>query len=184
MGTTRHGDDPADGEPSLLLAAPRTVEVTTAKTIGELEAKLVDLWSRVNAAGDSVGFFGPSTAAEVRDGLAQHLSRRSRLTLRPAGAGHAPASRLRVLGAEQSTAHPPRRVPEAADAPTRCDRPELGRLLVAGMHAAGRGHGIEIGWLLDGLRFDTPTGPQLRDEVEVAIRLDGRPLFPLPSAGA
>lgn len=183
MGTTRHGDDPADGEPSLLLAAPRTVEVTTAKTIGELEAKLVDLWSRVNAAGGSVGFFGPSTAAEVRDGLAPHLSavaagRGSLCVLREPGT-------LRLLGFGFW---------ELSSQPHTRHVAYLKRLMLQ-PDATGRNWGacwwpgctppdLATASRSAGLRFDTPTGPQLRDEVEVAIRLDGRPLFPLPSAGA
>lgn len=183
MGTTRHGDDPADGEPSLLLAAPRTVEVTTAKTIGELEAELVDLWSRVNAAGGSVGLFGPSTAAEVRDGLAPHLSAVPPVEAHSASCGSRARSGFSASGSAELSSQP--HIRHVA---------YLKRLMLQ-PDATGRNWGacwwpgctppdLATASRSAGLRFDTPTGPQLRDEVEVAIRLDGRPLFPLPSAGA
>lgn len=197
-GETRHRDDPAEPEPS---------QVWTAARVGlesdpSLEAPLVEMWHRVNEAGGSVGFYGPSTPEDVRQRLTPHLEAvAAGRTLLGVLRDPADASLLGFGFIEPGSQPMIKHVAflkRVMVEPT-AERRNLGRLLMAGLHALARSEGVEIsrltyrggtelggfyarcgyrevGRVPGALKFATGDGYDIRDDVEMARRLDGHPL--------
>lgn len=194
-GLTQIGtvDDVPGEQPSLLLATPDLLlaDVDAARD------EIVALWHEVNWTGGSVGFMGPAPAgevealyeghaAEVRSGAAALLTLRDRADGALLGCG------FWSWGSRQ-TGHVSM-IKRLMIDPSREGR-NLGRVLLAGLHAYGRSRGVEIakigvrggtgldafyarsgyreiGRLPGGLRF----GDDNRDDIAMAIRLDGQAL--------
>jgi len=201
VGSARHRDDAPGQTPSLLFTAPQVLD-PGPRVLDEVTDELVDLWHRVNEAGGAVGFYGPTTTADVRTRLSSHLAAMAAGStslgmLREAGTDRLLGVAFWEYGTQPMVRHVAvmKRLMVEPDATGR----NLGRLLVAGMHALARGRGVqisrltyrggtslgafygrigyrEIGRLPGGLSFATPTGPDIRDDVEMAQRLDGRSL--------
>ncbi|MBM7798765.1 RimJ/RimL family protein N-acetyltransferase [Microlunatus panaciterrae] len=194
-GTARRLDDLEQGDASLLFEAPRFAQVTDP---GERRAALVALWQRVNAAGGAVGFMGPSTEAEVRDRLDPHLAAVARGEALLGTISRPDDGTLLGFGFWRLSDQPQKAHVawlERLMVEPQANGHNLGRILLAGLHALGRHNGIEIarlnyrggtslgefyarcgytevGRVPGALRF----GTDHRDDVEVATRLDGRPL--------
>lgn len=197
-GETRLPSDPEDVEPSQVW--------TAARVLGEsdpaLEAPLVDLWHRVNETGGSVGFYGPSTPQDVRERLVPHLNAvtegRTLLgVMRDPGDGSLLGFGFIEPGGQPMVRHVAFLKRVMVDPTT--ERRNLGRLLMAGLHALARADGVEIsrltyrggtelgrfyercgyrevGRVPGALKFATGDGHDIRDDVEMARRLDGRAL--------
>lgn len=197
-GETRLPDDPDDVDPSQVWTAARVgLESDPA-----LEAPLVDLWHRVNEAGGSVGFYGPSTSEDVRERLIPHLNAVVEgLTLLGVMRDPADGSLLGFGFIEPGSQPMVRHVAllKRVMVDPTAERRNLGRLLMAGLHALARAEGVEIsrltyrggtelggfyercgyrevGRVPGALKFATDDGYDIRDDVEMACRLDGRPL--------
>lgn len=193
-GETRHAEDLPEWDPSLVYQAPRFEQPSNPL---DLHDELLDLWCRVNAAGGAVGFMGAVSPDLVSARLSPHLEsvvKGSTLlgTLREPATHKLLGFAFLELG-EAQMAHVSwmKRLMTSPDSPRR----NLGRILVAGIHALGRERGIEIsrlsyrggtalgefyarcgyvqvGRVPGALRF----GNDSRDDFEVAMRLDGVPL--------
>lgn len=197
-GETRLVGDPAEVGPSQVWTAPGVVQESDPS----LEAPLVDLWHRVNEAGGSVGFYGRSTAEEVRQRLMPHLHAVSEgRTLLGVMRDPADGSLLGFGFIEPGSQPMVRHVAflkRVMVEPT-AERRNLGRLLMAGLHALARTDAVEIsrltyrggtelglfyercgyrevGRVPGALKFATGDGYDVRDDVEMARRLDGRTL--------
>lgn len=193
-GRTRANPDADAPGPSVLLESP-AFEVITDPT--DAYDELLDLWGRVNAAGGAVGFMGPTTDEQVRPIIERHLESMDR--------GRSWLGALRHPGNHALLGYAfwqLNEMPQMAHVgwlqrlmidPALGGR-NLGRILVGRMHALGRSHDLEIsrltyrggtglgtfyqrcgyqevGRVPGALRFDTD-----RDDVEMATRLDARPL--------
>jgi RimJ/RimL family protein N-acetyltransferase len=151
---TRHADgDPVGDAPSVLLRAPR-IEVHGDSGFGaSLRADVLDLWCRVTASGGAVGFRQEDSRAEHADALDAHeqqmrQGRATAVLVRDPDAPGDPAVAAvgwwvrdpAALLAHRRTAY---RVMTDPDKRGR----NLGRILMAAMHRAARGEGVEIATL-------------------------------------
>lgn len=198
MGARVLEDDLPDEPPSTIFRAPRVER--RSELDGATRAELLDLWVRVTEAGGAVGFL-PGDGRERHDeALAAHevdmangstvavLLRGVSDSVVAAGFWHRGPNPLlgHTRTAYRVMANPDRR------------GQNLGRLLMAGMHRVARADGVEVAVL--GVRGGTGTErfyeqcgyavtgrtPGMirvapgddRDDITMARRLDGRPLFP------
>ncbi len=191
--------DPADLPAPVVLLAPR-VEVWRRPFDDTTRDRILDLWSATNDDGGAVGFLPGAARADVAAALDAHQAQLA--------TGDATAVLLRApddavlalglwVGAPGALFAHTRTAYRVMTDPARRGR-NLGRLLLAAMHRAGREDGVEV------VRLDVRSGLGLaefygrsgyvevgrvpgtirvapgddRDTVVMARRLDGRPLRP------
>ncbi len=196
VGLDDRPGDPSDAV-SDLLELPRVVGVRDVDA--ELRSTLLDLWVGVNTSGGSVGFVPGASRAEVAPVLDRHLQE-TRDGMSVLGVLREPGGLVVGFGwwrtsAEPLYAHLATLWRLQVD-PERRGR-NLGRLLLAGLHAMARElPGVELlrldyrsggglgdfyagaGWVETGRQ---PSGLRLgpgayRDDVAMMRRADGRPL--------
>lgn len=197
-GTVVLDDDLPDEPPSAVFVAPRVEPLTAfdAATYGAV----LDLWVRVNDAGGAVGFVAGAPREQVAETLDRHTAgmaagREVACLLRSArgdllGIGWWQENHNRLFA---HTRHGSRVMTD----PEHRGR-NLGRLLLAGMHRAARGAGIELAMLeyrsgyglgdfyagcgyteIGRIPRAIRVGPDDdRDQVVLAHRLDGQDLAP------
>ncbi|MDE9366577.1 GNAT family N-acetyltransferase [Luteipulveratus sp. YIM 133132] len=206
IGPWRAEHDPADEPDSRLLRAPDTV-VGPVEPGSAAYDEVLDLWVRVNEAGGAVGFEKDAPRSDVAAALDAHLAdcRSGRAELvriaaptlaswsEPDAYGPLLGFGFVTLPDDPKLAHRTTLLRVMVD-PDLQGR-NLGRLLIATLHARARSHGraiaeiayrggtglgdfyagvgyVETGRLPGGLQFSFGT----RDDVSMARRLDGRPL--------
>lgn len=151
---TRHADgDPVGDAPSVLLRAPRIEIHGEGGFSAALRADVLDLWCRVTAAGGAVGFVPTDSREDHAAALEEHerqmrAGRATAVVVRDPDAPGDPAVAAvawwvqdpATLLAHRRTAY---RVMTDPDKRGR----NLGRILLAAMHRAARGQGVEIATL-------------------------------------
>lgn len=135
-GSLRHADDLPEEVPSVMLEAPA---VTAARSVDDHD-EVLDLWCRVNDSGGSVGFLPGASRADVADALARHEEQMA-TGQAVLGQMRDPAGRLLGLGwwvsaPNRLLAHGVWLYRLMVD--PGLQRRNLGRVLMAGMHAIAR----------------------------------------------
>lgn len=199
-GVRRHEEDLPDQPPSVLLEAPRLHRVSHVPEVPDRD-EVLDLWCRVNDADGSVGFLPGAPREKVEAALAVH---EGQLASGQAVLGELRAPDHRLLGLAWWVASPTSMRAHGLWLYRLMVDPglhgrNLGRILLAGMHAIARamdgvemttldyrsGNGLgdfytrcgytEVGRIPGAIRVAPGDD---RDDVLVTRRLDGRPLRP------
>ena len=199
-GVRRHEEDLPDQPPSVLLEAPRLHRVSHVPEVPDRD-EVLDLWCRVNDADGSVGFLPGAPREKVEAALAVH---EGQLASGQAVLGELRAPDHRLLGLAWWVASPTSMLAHGLWLYRLMVDPglhgrNLGRILLAGMHAIARamdgvemttldyrsGNGLgdfytrcgytEVGRIPGAIRVAPGDD---RDDVLVTRRLDGRPLRP------